>query len=343
MWRKIKENKLILLLLLIGAVYFLLKFIVPLLAPVLLAMLFVTIFGPLMQYMQKRLRIHRQLAAAALLLLAGSLLAVLLWVLFSWMVGSFPEWMTALERMEQDLSGRLLEFCGTAGKRLGLDVDYMEEWMQNSLGKGVTFLQEKLLPSVLSKSMDYAKGMVAFGGFLATFLIATILLAKDYDRIMNLLLAREDCHVFLEILCGIIRYIATYVRAQFIILSLIGGVCSLVLAFCGFRQGAFWGLLAGVLDAFPFIGTGVILVPAAVLQLSGGAYGRAAVCIGLYILCMFLRELLEPRLIGGRIGVSPIFILISLYAGIGLFGLPGILLGPLGFIIVWQSFQSLSG
>ena len=113
MWRKIKENKLILLLLLIGAVYFLLKFIVPLLAPVLLAMLFVTIFGPLMQYMQKRLRIHRQLAAAALLLLAGSLLAVLLWVLFSWMVGSFPEWMTALERMEQDLSGRL-----------GLDVYY---------------------------------------------------------------------------------------------------------------------------------------------------------------------------------------------------------------------------
>ena len=168
------------------------------------------------------------------------------------------------------------------------------------------------------------------------------MLAKDYDRIMNLLLAREDCHVFLEILCGIIRYIATYVRAQFIILSLIGGVCSLVLAFCGFRQGAFWGLLAGVLDAFPFIGTGVILVPAAVLQLSGGAYGRAAVCIGLYILCIFLRELLEPRLIGGRIGVSPIFILISLYAGIGLFGLPGILLGPLGFIIVWQSFQSLS-
>ena len=47
MVEKIRNNRITMLLLLTGAVYFFLKVIVPLTAPVLTAMLFVTIFGPL--------------------------------------------------------------------------------------------------------------------------------------------------------------------------------------------------------------------------------------------------------------------------------------------------------
>lgn len=342
-WAKIKNNKMILLLLLTGAVYFLLKFLVPLLAPILLAILFVTIFGPTMQGLQNHLRIPRQVAAVCLMLVAGGIVAILIWVLTSWLVSSLPGWLNSLEVVEQDLSGMIGQICAGIGRKLHLDVGYMEELLRSGLAQGVDYLQERLLPGVLSKSFAYVKRMAALGAFLATFLIATILLAKDYDKVMNKLLDREDCKVFLEILCGIIRYIATYVRAQVIIMSLIGGVCSLTLALCGFKQGAFWGLLAGVLDALPFIGTGVVLVPTALLQLFQASYGRALICIILYGVCILLRELLEPRLIGGRIGVSPIFILVSLYAGIGLFGVWGILLGPLGFVIVYQSFLSITG
>ena len=71
MAEKIKENRFAVLLLLTGAVYFFLKVITPLTAPVLTAMLFVTIFGPLLQKMQKKLKIHRQIGTLLLLLLAG--------------------------------------------------------------------------------------------------------------------------------------------------------------------------------------------------------------------------------------------------------------------------------
>ena len=54
-----KNNKVVLLLLLTGAVYFFLEYITPLVAPVLTAMLFVTIFGPTMKKMQEKLHIHR--------------------------------------------------------------------------------------------------------------------------------------------------------------------------------------------------------------------------------------------------------------------------------------------
>ena len=56
---------------------------------------------------------------------------------------------------------------------------------------------------------------------------------------------------------------------------------------------------------------------------------------------MFIREILEPKLIGSRVGVSPVAILLSIYAGVQLFGIWGIIGGPLGFVIIYQSYMSL--
>ena len=53
--KKIIGKKMIVLLLVTGAVYFFLQYLTPLSAPVLLAMLFVTIFGPMMKRMNQRL------------------------------------------------------------------------------------------------------------------------------------------------------------------------------------------------------------------------------------------------------------------------------------------------
>lgn len=338
---KIGENRLVVLLLLTGAVYFFLKVIAPLSAPVLTAMLFVTIFGSLLQKMQKKLKIHRQIGAILLLLLACGIFGVLIWVLFSWIVTSLPGWVSGLDSLEAGLSDIVHETCNVVGRALGIDNLYLEQTLLARIQEGIDYFQLQLLPGMLSQSLAYLKALASIGGFLVTFLIATVLLAKDYDNIMNWLLDKEECHVYLEIICGIVRYIATYVKAQIIIMSIIGALAALVLGISGVWHGVLWGILAGILDALPFIGTGIVLVPLGIQQLFYGNYGRAAVCLLVYIVCIFIRELLEPRLIGKKIGVSPIAILASIYAGIKLFGLWGIIGGPLGFVIVYQAYMSL--
>lgn len=341
MVEKIKENRLATLLLLTGAVYFFLKIITPLTAPVLAAMLFVTIFGPLLQKMQKKLRIHRQIGTLLLLLVACGILAVLLWVLFSWIIGSLPGLVEGLDSLEADLSHFIHDICDVVGRTLGIDNVYLEQLLLARIQDGIDYFQLQFLPGMLSQSLTYVKTFASVGGFLVTFLIATVLLAKDYDDIMNRLLEREECYVYLEIICGIIRYIATFVKAQIIIMSIIGMVTAMSLAVSGVQDGILWGLLAGFLDALPFIGTGVVLVPLSIQQFFCGSYVRGVVCILVYVACIFIRELLEPRLIGKKIGVSPIAILLSIYAGIKLFGMWGIIGGPLGFIIIYQAYMSL--
>ena len=341
MVERLKSNKPLILLLLTGAVYFFLKYLTPLLAPVLTAMLFVTIFGPALKKLQERFHIHRQLGAVLLLFVAGTLVAVLIWVLFSWTVGSLPEWVGRLEALEQELVTVVRDLCGTVGNLLGIDHIYLEETILSGMQEGMGYFREQILPGMLSQSLEYVKGLGTVGGFLVTFLIATVLLAKDYDHIMNRMLEREEYHVVLEVICGLIRYIATFVKAQLIIMSIIAMTAALTLGIAGVHHGALWGILAGLLDAFPFVGTGIVLVPLLLVQLFCGNYGRAIVCAVLYVVCVFLREMLEPKLIGRRIGVTPIAILISLYAGIRLFGIWGIIKGPLGFILIYQSYRSI--
>lgn len=342
MVEKIVKNKLVLLLLLTGVVFFFLKIITPLTAPILLAMLFVTIFGPLLQKWQSRFHLHRQIGVIILLLLAGSILGILIWVLFSWIVGSLPNWMEGLDTFGQETAGYVHEICQLVEQTMGIDGGYLEQMILTCLQKGIDYFQLEFLPEMLSQSLEYVKMFAAVGGFLITFLIATVLLAKDYDEIMNQLLDREECHVFLEVICGIIRYLATFVKAQIIIMSVIGILAATVLGISGMRHGIMWGLLAGILDALPFVGTGIVLVPLGIQQLFYGHYGRTAVCLLLYVACIFLREMLEPRLIGRRVGVPAIAILLSIYAGIRLFGIWGIVGGPLGFIIIQQFYLSLN-
>lgn len=341
MWEKLKENRLVILLLLTGAVYLFLRFIVPLTAPVLIAMLFVTIFGPLLQKLQRKLKIHRQVGAVLLLALACVILGLLIWVLFSWIVGSLPDWLSSLDSLEEDIFSVIHRLCEVVGRTIHIDDEYLENTIFSAVRDGIDWFQLQFLPGLLSQSLEIVKAAGAFGGFLISFLIATVLLAKDYDDIMNRMLDREECHMLLEIICGIIRYIATYVKAQAIIMSIIGALSAAVLGFCGIRHGVLWGLLAGILDALPFIGTGIILVPLSIQQLILGRYGGAVCCLLLYVGCIFIRELLEPKLIGKKVGVSPIAILLSIYAGIKLFGIWGIIEGPLGFMIIYQAYLSL--
>lgn len=341
MWEKIRYNKFITLLLIIGVVYIFLKYLTPLVAPFLIAMLFVTIFGPALKKMQEKLRINRQIGAIILLILACIIIALIVWLLFSWIVGSLPELVNKLDTLEQEISILVQNGCNIVGKTIGINSDYLETIIIGQIEEGIDYFQSRAVPGMLSQSLEYVKGFAIFGGFFIAFIIASVLLAKDYDRIMNNLLDREECHVLLEVICGIIRYIATFVKAQSIIMVTIALLAASVLTVAQIKHGFMWGIMAGIFDVLPFIGTGIVLIPLAIAQIFYGYYGKAVVCFILYFICAFLREFLEPKLIGSKIGVSPIAVLMSVYAGIQLFDIWGIIKGPLGFMIVYQTYLSI--
>ncbi|NLP15413.1 MAG: AI-2E family transporter, partial [Clostridiales bacterium] len=64
--------------------------------------------------------------------------------------------------------------------------------------------------------------------------------------------------------------------------------------------------------------------------------------ITVYLLCQIIREIVEPKLIGNRIGIRPLYTLMSMYVGLKLFGIAGFILGPVGLIIIIAIIKSLN-
>lgn len=162
MLEKIRQSKILTLLLLTAVVYFSAISHAAVL-PILVAMLFVTIFGPFLKKLQAKFHIHRQVGAVLLLLLGVSLLAVLVWVLFSWAVGSLPEWVGQLEAVEQELEELIQKGSASIGEVLGIDGEYLESTLLARLGEWMDYLQTEGAAGMLSGSLQYLKKLALLG------------------------------------------------------------------------------------------------------------------------------------------------------------------------------------
>lgn len=98
-------------------------------------------------------------------------------------------------------------------------------------------------------------------------------------------------------------------------------------------------LLAGlitVVDAFPILGVGTVLVPWALVCLLRQEVARGIGLLAIYGTAWLSRSILEPKLVGKGLGLDPLVTLIAIYAGWKLWGILGMLLAPILALTVTQ-------
>ena len=339
MAEKFLKNKCIILLFITASVYLFLKYLTPLLTPLLLAVLLVVVSVPFFDKIRKKVRLPRILLMSLFLLIVIAILGVLIWFFVAKIAECLPGIMGRMELIQNQLCHLIRDCCDGMESRFGVNAREMETVILERVNIFIEHFQVNVLSGLVNESLSYAKYVVSIGAFLAVTAIAVILLVKDYDKIMESLQNNRESLWFLEILEKVIHYIVTFLKAQLIIMLSISVLCSFVLWIAGIDNGVILGMLAGFLDMLPFIGTGIVLIPLGIWQLLNGWYVQAVVCLLVYAACAILRELLEPKLIGEKVGIYPIAILLSVYAGVKLFGVAGIIKGPLGLVIICQIYN----
>lgn len=342
MIEKVRENRTMLLLIIVAAVFLFLKYVSPLVAPALFALLFVSLCYPMFERVYKKTHIKHGIQATIFLLFLGLLLITFFWAIGLILMQYVPHWIKGMDVVETQFCHFVSGCCEFIETRFGGDAVKMEDMILDRVTVFIDYIQMNFLPGMLDETWSYAKNLASIGGFFVVMIIATILLAKDYGDMLTKIKKTNEFSWVLEIIEGVISYIKTFCKAQLLIMFFISLVSALTLGLSGISGGILWGILAGILDVLPFIGTGIVLIPLGAWQLMNQAYGKAIACFILYGICALIRECMEPRLIGKRIGVYPIAILISVYAGVKLFGIAGILKGPLAFILIYQTYLSLT-
>ena len=97
-------------------------------------------------------------------------------------------------------------------------------------------------------------------------------------------------------------------------------------------------LLVAVIDIMPILGTGLVLIPWAIIAAVLGSYRMAIGVAALYIVMLVVRNIVEPKLVGQQMGLHPLVTLIAMFVGLQLFGL----LGLFGFPIALSLYIKLT-
>ena len=94
-------------------------------------------------------------------------------------------------------------------------------------------------------------------------------------------------------------------KSQGIIFLLTSFLCTIGMFLVGNPCPVLVGMGIGIMDAFPVLGTGTVLVPWAVIEIAMGSWKTALILTGLYLICTFMRQFLEVHLMSGQMGLSP--------------------------------------
>jgi len=314
-----------------------------------LFMPFILAFGaaaalnPSVRALQKRLGWSRGVLSLLTLLVifgaVGTVLSLLVRAAVLELISLAENWQNILNAVEQSvraLDGMLqglvskLPIQITAPDQTVLErlVDWLKEWMRTAAPD---------LGNLTQFATDKAKDVSSFVLALVVFLMGSYFLCADYPYLRTRLIQRMD-----EGLLSFLGHVKTaalaafggYLKAQ---LLLTVGVFFILLA--GFLlTGQSYALLLAlglaILDFIPIVGSGTVMVPWAVIDLFAGRYERAIAVMVIWGAVALFRRVAEPKFVGNQTGLSPVASLVSIYVGMKLAGVPGMILGPIATLVV---------
>jgi len=184
---------------------------------------------------------------------------------------------------------------------------------------------------LMSESGAILTNVAVFFVDLVLALFATFFLLRDAPAIMRavrrlLPMQRSERELFIRRTADLI---AAGVTSSAIVAGLQGLLGGLAFAVVGLPAPLFWGVVMAFACLLPF-GAWVIYLPAAILLAAGGAMTKAIIlaALGLGVVSM-VDNVVRPMLLSERVHINGLVVFVSLLGGLSVFGLLGIVLGPI--------------
>jgi predicted PurR-regulated permease PerM len=194
--------------------------------------------------------------------------------------------------------------------------------------------------TILTYSLNFAKGLVGgVAGFftnLIIFLYVFSSLLKNQKTILKILqdlnpLGKSTTDLYLDKMGAMTT---AMVKGQFIIAiaQSLSGVTSL--AITGMDFLAFWFVLLAFLSIIP-LGGGIVLIPfGIVLILTGNVWQGVLILLWHFVITTNIDNILRPKFVPKSASLDPALTILSVFAGISIFGFLGIILGPVIMIVI---------
>ena len=322
-----------------------LKYVLPFLLPFVVAFLIAALLNKPIMFLAEKLNGKRvvpailmtllfYVAAAALFSLLGLRVFMFVWETVRALPQLYRNTLEpALETMFSSLEVYLDELDPAVVTAL---MDNMNSAL-GSLGSFVTNASVRII--------SYISGIAAAvpGSFLNVIItiIVTFFLAIDYPKVTGFILRQlpEKADFYIgevrDYVGGtLLKCLASYA----LILCITFLEISVGLTVLRVPNAILIALCIAVFDILPVLGTGGIMIPWGIISLIMGKWVLGLGLLALYLIITVIRNIIEPKIVGHQVGLHPVVTLLSMLAGLQLFGI----IGLFGFPITLSLLKNLN-
>ncbi len=271
------------------------------------------------------------LAVGAVFVFLSYRLAVFLIGLTDFLPSLFEKIGAVFEQIQQKYSA----LFSNLPERLNLDFNVLiEDALKKLLATLVDFISG-LMSGIAKKAPSF------FVSSIVT-LVATCLIAKDFEhllRFVKTLIGKQRTEKIVKIKDIIIGSVFKLGKGYFILTLITFSLLYLGFLILKIDYALSLAVIIAFVDLLPVIGTGTVLVP---WSIGSVLLGNIPLGIGigvLFVMIVIVRNFCEPKIIGMQIGINSLFTLISMFLGLKLFGVAGLILFPIIFIVVIRYYK----
>lgn len=288
--------------------------------------------GPLCNFLEKKLKVSRKWGSAFILILSICGVAGMIAVAVSVIGNQALSWAADLPEIYHQAMVQL----GDIGEKLSniriASIPILDEGI-HKLAASANQAISTIVSSVGSYGMEHA-GTLAKGvtnGLIGTIvmLISAYLLIcereeiiRNYRKIMPEFI-KEKVDIFCKNTLGVV---ASYCLVQLKLMIVIAVILWIGFLLLKIRYAILLAFLISLLDVLPFLGTGTALIPWAIYMMITGQVRIGVAFLILYAICLVLKQVLQPKMIGDRMELNPLATLVLMYAGLKLKGIGGLIL-----------------
>lgn len=312
-------------------------YILPHFAPFIFAYLFALILEPINKYIIKYGKVKRVVSVNITYFLFVGILSLLTYVLFAKITAEMLGLIKYIEKNIPNIQTWILDIYSRIQDYIQIFPEEVKTKINDSFNDLITKLTSiDLLSTIGTRTYNLTTAIpnyfiISIIFFVSLYLIS-LSLPKIHDKFYSYFKESSQSKLTL-VLKGLQHATVGFLQAQ-LILSTITYLISLVgLAILGVKYSYAIAVIIVIVDMLPILGTGSVLVPWATYAFTKGDTFLGIGLIVLFLLIVIIRRIIEPKILGERIGLTPLVTLISIWVGFKVLGILGVFLGPLLLIL----------
>ena len=315
------------------------------LAPFVLAFVLAYILDPLVDALQRRRNMKR--GAAVALVVAPVLLALALALAFG-----IPALINQVESLVQRIPAAAaqvsawLEGVRSGESRLRIPFvsnEVLQRWLDP---QRIEQLVEAQQEAIAARAWDVALGVRHGVGILLSVLsylvlvpVLVIYLLRDFDRITDRtaqLLPEHRRESWVSFMREYDSLLSRFLRGQVVAASIVGVLTWLGLWILGVPYAGLVGAIAGVFNLVPYLGLVVSIIPVVLIALLTGSFVETLARAGIVFFVVQLIDgtITGPRIVGGSVGLHPVWVILALAVGGAFFGFVGLLIAMPAAVLI---------